>query len=180
MSAAVTTTVENALVAWALAGSGLAAGQVVWADQPGAKRPEGQYIALNPIALVAQGHDWLEVEENEESTGDDGEEIRHVGRGVRQLTLSLQCFGGAGTGVASAQALLEQLRAKSVLPTPADLLLAGGLGLAEFGSVRRVGSVINTATFEPRAVAEARFHLASEVSELGTYIETVLVEGEVH
>lgn len=121
-----------------------------------------------------------------EDTVRAGEEIEYVARGQRTLVLSLQCFAGVTSGevgspvgASSPRALLEQLRAKSSLPSVRRLLLADGLGLAQFGPVQDIGRGMDETIFEPRAQAEVRLHLMSEVREAGTIIETVELDNEI-
>ena len=56
-------TVEDALFTWLTTSTGLAAGQVIWADQDG-PRPDAPYISMTALALVRFGRDWLNVEDN--------------------------------------------------------------------------------------------------------------------
>jgi len=53
------TTVEDAIQAWIVAGSGLAADHVIWSDQ-GGPRPVGQYVAMRVSILANRGRDWLD------------------------------------------------------------------------------------------------------------------------
>jgi hypothetical protein len=64
------TTVEDAIQAWVVAGSGLASDHVVWADQPGQSgaprppRPAGAFIEMSLAVAPAQGYDWYDRELN--------------------------------------------------------------------------------------------------------------------
>lgn len=181
-----TTTAEQAIIDWIKAGTGLAAGQVIW-DGQNEGAPTGQYVSVLPLALDRQGRDWELTEANPASTGLDGVELIHKVQGPRFLTLSIQCFGGPVLGSTSPMGRLEQLGATSDLPdlaliddpTPAEILRAGGLALADFGPIQSVGRLINTINTAPRAAVTALLNLTSEVSKLGSYIETVLMTGTV-
>lgn len=162
--------IETAIAAWTAAGSGLAADHVWWAGQ-GQPRDEGAWISLNVISDAnPTGPAWVDVEDAAEPA--DGAEIRHVARESVQQIVSIQCFQGAATGAASALGILRQLRASAVLRTPAAVLADAGIGLGRLSPIRNIGGSRNGA-FEPRASMDATIFLASETTELGTYIETV-------
>lgn len=165
---------EDAVHAWVVSGSGLTAARVLWAQQR-APQPGAAYISLRILGLRQVGHDWTDVVDNPTPTA--GAEILHRARGVRELTLGLQCFAAAATGTAGAVALLEAVRAAAALPTRRDALRAAGLGILGFGSVTSIdGFVGGHGIFEPRATLDVRCHVASQVSEAGTFIEFVEVE----
>lgn len=115
-----------------------------------------------------------------------GAEIEYVVRGTREIVVSVQCFAGVTSGdvaspvgASSPRAMLETLRAKSLLPSVRSGLLAAGLGLAEFGPVQDIGRGMDATIFEPRAVASVRFIAMTEVRETGTVIETVELDNEI-
>lgn len=54
---------EDAIHAWVVAGSGLPATSVRWAQQTD-PRPAGPYISVRLRSLRGVGHDWVDVEEN--------------------------------------------------------------------------------------------------------------------
>lgn len=166
------TTVETALHAWIVASSGLAANHVIWAQQNG-PRPDGAFITMRLSTLRRVGQDWLEAPDS----------VTWRARGMRQGTLSIQCFGGAAVGAAGATQILDYVVSRSVLPSSRDVLQAAGIGLAKLGTVQSLDGVINTTVFEPRATLEARFFLAQEVTESpvpvgGGTIDTAQVDGE--
>lgn len=177
MSAVPSATIEDALVTAVVAATGLAADRVRWAEQ-GLPRPaSGAWISLRLLSLEETGPDWVDVEEAEAPV--DGAEIEHTSRGWRVGTLSVQCFAGDATGASTSVAILERLRAKLPLPTVADALAAANVAVVGRGPVRNAAALINSTVFEPRAVIELRFTAASEVTETGTYIETVETSGDV-
>lgn len=109
-----------------------------------------------------------------EDTGEterQGSEIAHKARGQRNVTLTMQCFAEDATGTARAGAILDAVRAGAVLPTARDALRVAGVGLADFDAITPISAVVGTTQWEPRAVMTCRFFIASEKSELGTYIE---------
>lgn len=102
-----------------------------------------------------------------------GQEVRHVQRGPRQIVASIQCHGAPATGDNRAWAVLERIRSRHLLPTPRAALAAGLLAVGAIATVRALGSVVNDAEYESRAVVEVTLHGTSEASELGGSIETV-------
>lgn len=160
MTAPSWTDVEKALHAWAVAGSGLAADHVLWAQQ-GAPRPTGACVLLRIMSVRRLGRDWVEIE-------DDGSTTTFTARGVRQGVLSIQCFDGAATGATGALQLLHRLISSLELPSIRERLRAGGVGVAAVEDALSIDGVVNTVRFEPRATCQVRFFLASEISETTT------------
>ncbi len=56
-------TVEDAIWAWIVAGSGLAGDHVTWAQQT-APRPSGEFISMRLTVLSRSGRDWLDRYDN--------------------------------------------------------------------------------------------------------------------
>lgn len=169
------TTVENALHAWVVAGSGLPSAKVLWAQQA-APVPAKPYLSLRALTVDATGRGWTEVVPA--ASPAPGAEISHRARGARVLTLSIQCIAADATQSGAAVAILERLVAMARLPGQRALLEAAGAAVASIGVVQSVDALAN-GLFEPRARTDARIHLTSEVSEVGTYISTVEVENQV-
>lgn len=169
------TTVENALVAWVRSGSGLDAEHVFWAQQ---KRPipSGRYTTLRVTSIRQVGQDWLDVEDADAPS--PGAEIVHRARGSREVLLSLQCFAGAGTGGDAPAMVLDAVQSAARLPSNRDALNAAGVGVLGFGPVQSIDGVVGSSSFEPRATLQARLHLASEVSEFGTWVEVARLDPE--
>ena len=164
----------GAVHAWLVAGSGLAADHVIWSDQ-GAARRTGTWISVLLLSFVPQGQDWLAVEEAE--TPVPGANITQLARGMREVTLSIQCFAGDAVGTASPMGVLSQLIARSRLPSVRALLADASIGLAELGPVTSRGGLINTSKLEPRAVMTVRLFCGSEVSESGASVEHIDIAG---
>ena len=168
------TALEDAIQAWVVSGSGLAADRVVYRGQP-APQPSGAYITIGLLALRRIGQDGARPEANPIPT--PGAEILHRATGVRELRLSLQCYAGSPHGVTSAMMRLEGVVSAAALPVRRGALNAAGLGVHEFGPVQSVDGFVGAhAFFEPRAMVEVRCHVASEVVETGTFIEFVEIE----
>lgn len=64
------TAIEDAIHAWVVAGSGLAAGSVIWSMQAG-PRPPAPYIAMRIANVTPIGHDWADVTETPLVVADD-------------------------------------------------------------------------------------------------------------
>jgi len=168
------TTAENAIHAWIVAASQLAAGNVVWAEQ-GAPRPTGPYIAMRLTNIRPRGRDWTEA------LKDGAGNVTMRVRGVRHATLAVQCYGGDG-GVTDAVGRLSRLVARTELPSVQDPLMVAKVGVLGYGGVQSVGALMNYAAFEPRATLDVRLALAIEIVEsLGTggIIESADGSGEV-
>jgi hypothetical protein len=133
-----------------------------------------------PIDLTSAGTGTITIA-SAVDTVRAGTEITHRARGVRTATLSLQCFApGAPTGATSPASILESVGAALALPVRRAALNDTGLGTTGYGPVQSLDGFVGRGyVFEPRAVAEATFALASEVSENSTFIDYVEVENLV-
>jgi len=101
-----------------------------------------------------------------------GQEITVQSRGTRDVILRATCYASATTGASAAVGILQQVVAKTGLPSVRDALVTAGVGIGEFETVRAVDGIMNFASFEPRAILAATLHLVSEVTENVTFIET--------
>lgn len=113
---------------------------------------------------------------NTSSTATSGAEIAQIARGPRTLNISIQCYGNAESGAIGANspmAILNKLTSKIHFPSVHSILTAAGLSIALFDTPQNISGLLDPAIFEPRAVVNARFHIANEESETGTYIETI-------
>lgn len=169
-------TVEAALQDWVESGSGLADGQVIFAAQNG-PRPAKPLITIRLELGPPVGLDGLVISDTDGAPA--GQEITRTSRGLRNLTVDLQAFSDAARGTQSPMALLEAVASRLSLQTQRDALGAANLGLISIGSVSRVDGVVNSTTFEPRAILSVRFLVTSETAEELTYIETVEVTDEI-
>ena len=106
-----------------------------------------------------------------------GAEINNVVRGPHVLTLSLQCFASPAVGTANARNYLSRVLSSVTLPSVAAGLVAAGVGVGTWTKVSVLGMTLNMTVFEPRATVTVKLHVASEISETGTYIQTVAVSG---
>jgi hypothetical protein len=173
--------IENGLRAWAMSGSGLASDRVVLAD--GGNRPVDDgtpYVAITISSSLQVGHDGLTIDDNPAPT--PGAEIIYTARGMRQLTITFQCFGGNRTGPAAPTAALEGIVTARSLPSASDALQEAGIGVGRMSAVKWIAGVVGGSLFEPRAILEVTAFVGSERTETGTYIEhveeTPVIDGE--
>lgn len=103
-----------------------------------------------------------------------GEEIQHTVRGPRLMTLTMQCYGGTAAGDASPEAVLSNVKAKLIFPSIGDPLNAAGIGVATFSAVQPLDLSLGPKT-DVRALMTVTAHLAEEVAEDGTFIETATI-----
>jgi hypothetical protein len=260
-------TVERALQAWVVGGSGLPGNQVVWAGQ-NAARPDDPWISLNVTYIGGVGQDWadkkyrnfvyskaiagadtgtgqltvvahglatadgpLRVEQggtlpaplaqnvdywpivfdadhlklavafldalhnvpvvlttngigvntlvSTPQTARHGAELTRTARGARRAALTIQCFTRKATGNTNARAILERVRSARTLPARAYALRQAGVGVGKMNNIQFNGQVVSTTVFEPRAILEVEFFLASEVEETGTYIERAKITDQI-
>jgi hypothetical protein len=99
-------------------------------------------------------------------------------RGTRTACLWLQCFGEA-VGDQNVIAILDRVRAGAKLPSVKQALNTAGIGVGSSDPTRFLGRSINRANFEPRGILEIYLHLSSEISELGTFIQTAELVNEI-
>lgn len=166
------TAVEDAISAWASSATGL---EVVWSKQDMPRRPTA-YVEL--AATVSRvGQDWLDIEDA--AVPSPGAEIDSIVRGVRELELTVQCFGGGYRGATSGMGHLESMITKARLQSQQDLFEVAGWAPASFDPVLDISGVIGSATFEPRARFVCRGFAASELSETGTFIEIVEITNQI-
>lgn len=166
---------ENAIHAWIVAGTQLAATQVLWAGQ-GGPQPAGVYAVLRLSELRRVGHDWRDVVEVVDP--DPGEELEHHVRGPRTLNLSIQVFGAPLVGASRGAALLERALTARALPSIAEALRAGGVGVGAVDVITELDGD-RDGQFESRALVDVTIHVAADLVELGTYIERAEVENDV-
>lgn len=173
-----TDAIENAITAWIVAASGLAADHV-WYEEEAQPRDSSPYITVTVMTdRNPGGGNWVET--RDAPVPADGAEIEHVANGTVEWVLSIQAHRGAsGIGSSSPRALLAKVRDKVDLPDIADALSAAGIGIGRFSPIRRIGRARTAAEFEPRASMDAVIFLASEVAQTGTYIERVNITGTV-
>lgn len=168
-------TIENGIRAWIEAGSGLAAGKVIWAKDKG-PRPAAPYIALSTTVRTI-GRPWVDVRDADAPA--PGAEIIRTVRSTKKLTLQVQCFDGDASGDASSMALVNNVTDYAGLPSQKALFVAAGWAPTTFEPVLDFSAVRGGAVFEPRSVMTCHGYITGELSETGTYIEKVTYEDQI-
>ena len=163
--------IEDALHAWVVAGSGLAAHHVIWAAEAtgGGPAPGGTYIEMRLIAVDRDSSDWLVS-----TRTSSGDVLLHV-QGTRRPTLELTCIAGERYGSLRASQILDRVLTAVQQPTVAAILHAGGVGVGTRGKINVVPGV-RSAMFDPRAVVEVGLHTMIDISEPGSAIESVTAD----
>lgn len=184
MSAPTWAEVQAAIHAFVVAATGITASRVRWADQGGDQPASsgGAWISLSVLTEGPTGKPWLDVEDAAVPT--PLADIDFVARSQNAGTLSIQIYGASPHGDTSGVAILRKLRPALVFPS-IRAIVQGVVGFGAFEVVRNTPALINATYFEPRAIVSCRFHTAAEIRttaagpEVGTYVETVEIDGTV-
>ena len=165
-------TLQSVIQQWVVTGSGLAGNQVIWGGQ-NSPRPTGTFIELRLTMSQMQGIDWHDNEFLSNT-------FTQYTRGPRKATVTMQCFDGVpGSGntignrtpVSILTDVIAWAGSQSVLDA-----LNVVCGLGSISSVTSLDGVIDQARYEQRALCTVEIHLASEISEVAGYIDTVNTE----
>lgn len=162
--------VEDAIQAWVVAGSGLAANRVIWKDQSG-PAINGTYIALKLRDIGRPAEDWTVLTKT-------GNAVTHAVVGPRTATLEITCFYAPPLGALQGILILDRVIAAKGLPSVQAVLRAGNVGIGRTGRARSIDGV-RSELFDPRATVEVTLHLMSEISEPGYDLEAALVALDV-
>jgi hypothetical protein len=177
------TTLKNAIHAWIVAGSGLAATQAVWARQRDTQgnpvpRPSGMYVSMSFLGFVTPGFD-----DPSAYTVDANVLTQHV-QGPRILMLSLQVYQGLPTGGNDTDAIgiLNDIFAYANSDAGAQALQLARVGIGSYDDPQYVPEKSNEAKSELRAYSTVRLHTGSKAtysSAAGTgWISHVTAAGE--
>lgn len=163
--------IEDAVRAWVLSASGLAAEAVYFADQAVPASELGARIVVRLGDVLQVGTDALEHTYSDARPV--GAEIEYTARGPRELVVSLQAFAPATVGSGTtARSLLAACQAALGLPSVRDALNLAGLGVLQEGAIQRIPGTSSNAP-EDRAVLDTRFCLGQTTTERTGYIATV-------
>jgi hypothetical protein len=164
--------VNSAIATWILTGSQLSADRVIWARQKAGVRPK-PYIEMR-ITRTKHGTQWLVTKDAISPT--PGRELEYTAQGAPVATLTLRCFASDAIDDDSPEEILSRVQLAAQFPTILEGLRAAGIGLGRFEDVSSMDGVINSTILEPRASMSVSLHLAAQMSEFGTYIETYELE----
>ncbi len=160
----------GAIAEWVRVSSGLATGQVYWSRQRG-ETPPGTCIAMTLDGEIAVAQDWLVIQDAADPQ--PGADLEFVLTGPRVSRLVLECLIGDQSWMSvRPDQILSRVLASRNLPTRSAALRAAGIGFGPIGPVQSL-NIERASIFDPRARVELAIHTISEVSELGTWIETV-------
>lgn len=165
-------TLEDAVRAWVVAATGLAADRVYFADQDLPISEVAPRVSIRLGDLVPVGQD--SVDHDYDPSRPAGEEIEITAKGMRTLAVDLQAFAPTTVGPGTtARSLLAAAQAHLSLPSVRTTLNSAGLGLLQQGTVQRVPQP-RQAMQEDRSTLSVLFAVSQSVSERLGYIETVI------
>jgi len=109
-----------------------------------------------------------------------GEEVNHIVQGIREMNVTLTCFGEKGTDVTPMRILTNVL---AVIPFHVEDLNNAGFGVSDLGAGFAQGVVQSIpgsrgGILEPRARVQITGYVSSSLTRLDNYIATV--EATVH
>lgn len=166
---------ENALQAWVVAASGLAADKVVWAKQR--LRTLAPYISLDLTGPQTLSHHSPERWHKVVVGAPAGQEIEHYARDNERWSLLIQAFAASTSGDADGASLLKKLKDALKLDGALATLRAAGITVQDVGDVKDVSLVIETG-WQDRAAMTLSLLTADVSTERTTFIETVDGAGE--
>jgi len=108
-----------------------------------------------------------------------GEELKRIHQGPRDCRLTLQCFGGSPKGQTNPVAVLEAVLSDTEKDSVVNGLATAGLSVISYDSIQSDGGFIGSTLFEPRAIAQVRFFVPSEVAEYSTFIDSAELTNQV-
>lgn len=175
------TAFKDALHAWFVAATGLAAGSVIWADQA-APRPGYPYGVLNIHSSRGLGTDDVTYEHD---NGEDaGEDMIPTAAGHRVFTVSCQVLnmssiqGATLADNKTAQHYLDRARNSLALPSSLTILRASNISYVTTGQIIDLDESIESGWLS-RASLDVEFGaVASSVDAGISYINQALVSGD--
>ncbi len=169
-------TVESAIHAWIVEGTGLDASQVIWANQDD-QSPDGDYASITVTATPTGNGGWNIYEDN--IGGGSGEELTETHYRMWELSVEVQLFGGSHRGTTSASARLTRCVGASRLTVRHESMRAAGWVPARFDPIQNASAPAGGSIFEPRAILTAYGYTSGSMSGTATYIEFVDATNEV-
>lgn len=176
MSETLTEEMEDAIVDWVVAASGVAESQIVWSGQ-GTPQKAGVWIALRVEGEHSMGQPWKQIRKVTNPVPLADTEFVHSSTAA--ATLRIECYtGGVAWQLARPDRVLSRIKNARTLPSVLAKLRAGNIGLGVAGSVQSANYERST-VFEPRAFLEFGINLIAQASELGTRIEKMEITNAV-
>jgi hypothetical protein len=169
-------TIEDALVAWVKGATALE--HVKWERQKGTQPPPGtDYATLQLGAFSGLGAS-PSLTRAYDSARPNGQQLVTTGRTPGILSLRVQVFTTSTVGDVAAFPLLLKASGDLDRESVLDALERAGLGLAGRGPVQSIPALLSTRD-QGRAALDVRFNVTDVVTDLGQWIETVTVNGQV-
>lgn len=143
----------------------------------GGEQPLGAANPKTPVDITSAGSGTITVSDTAETVS-AGAEVTHLARGMVEAVCTMECHATSGVDLDAAVAILRRLRGRQTLPSAQEILSDANVGLTSVERARAVRGRLDALLFEPRALMDVRFLLASEDSETGAYIHRAEAEGE--
>lgn len=167
------TPLENALHAFAVAASDLAAERITWGEQD-APAPAGDG---QPALTISIGDGVLKtIDQVTENVG--AETLDLVAVATREHVVTWRAYSSQATGDQTGRAILELLQLRTAWEDLRDALSDAGIGLLSEGDVQALPRVVN-AKWESQAVLEWRICVLQTAAQTIPYIAHVNGEGTV-
>ena len=165
--------VGNTIVAAVRAASALPASRVVWKHQ-NYNAPPQTYVTINLPTILEKGQDWIET--TTDLNRPRGQEVEIKVRGIREVSLELECFTDqsvSGDGQSAVSKLLE-ITTRLRLPGVRALLQEQGVSPFETGRINWIPDIPGT-NFRGRAVCSIRCYIPlPSYAEYAGFIERVI------
>lgn len=169
------TPLENALHAFGVAASGLAAGRVTWGEQNG---PAPAADGSPAITLTLGDGDLKGIDQLPENVNVTDQTVELTSVATREHVLTWRAYSPNATGDLTAKAILEQLQIRCSWEDLRDALSDVGIGILDEGDVQALPRVVN-ARWESQAILEWRICVLQTASQTVPYIAHVNGSGTV-
>lgn len=170
------TQLEDAVRAWVVSATGLAADKVIFGEQDGNSPAAGNTPAIT--VSIGNVHQYTS-EGRPDGYVEVSDEIVFSAISTNRIGAVFRCYSPAATGELVARAVLEKVLAQVELPPIREALNAAGLGIADTGDVLAVPRVVAT-KWESQAILEVAFCAMMTASVNAPYIGRVEGSGTVH
>jgi len=170
--------VECAIVEWAQGKLEFEENQFIWRNQ-NLPQPDYPYVELHRDSLISIGVD--ETRETTDLSQPPGQEIALTTFGVREFTLTVNCYvdeaNGSNDPDCDAMALMSMLQTSLAQISVMEAFCLAGLSIVEELAVVDLSQVVN-GVFVSRASMDVRFRTTLCLVERTGYINTVQVNSE--
>jgi hypothetical protein len=110
-----------------------------------------------------------------------GQELKRTAKGIREVTLELQCFAPEGSDITAITLLADVVES---IPLNVQPLTEAGIGVTDIGTTFNGGGVKfvegkRGSIVEPRAVCEVTLYLATELHDYLGVIDSVQITAKI-